>query len=173
MSKKLKHVLWITFVTLLCPLFILYLVAHHYIEQRTHEALRYVVLEFFVDLYNAWREVFGLKYVDKSIELDRYNRKLMYGVPVKKLLGLNKEQMEWLLDNTPHSNGYVWKNGRVTRDMHEYHIEVSGSRDNSFEFFKDKVVMANHYTGWVLETDFKGLQENIDNKNFTEWNIWG
>ena len=168
MNKKIKHVLWVAFVTLLSPLFILYLIAHHYIEQMTHEALRYVVLEFFVDMCNAWREIFGLEYIDKSVELSKYNRKLMYGKPTKRLLGLNKEQMDWLLDKTQHYNGRVWKSGRVTRNIQEYHVEISRQR-NSIELYKDKVVMINNETGWVLETDFEGLQENIDNKKFTEW----
>ena len=171
MNKKIKHVLWVAFVTLLSPLFILYLIAHHYIEQMTHEALRYVILEFFVDLYNAWREIFGLEYIDKSVELGRYNRKLMYGKPAKRLLGLNKEQLNWLLDNTRHYSGTVWKNGRLGRDIHEYYIDV-GDSSQSIEFYKDKVVMINNETGWLLETDFEGLQENIDNKKFTEWRPW-
>ena len=168
MSKKIKHVLWVAFVTLLSPLFILYLIAHHYIEQMTHEALRYVILDFFVDMYNAWREIFGLEYIDKSVELSRYNRKLMYGKPAKRLLGLNKKQMDWLLDNTQHYNGRVWKSGRVIRNIQEHHVEISRQR-SSIELYKDKVVMINNETGWVLETDFEGLQENIDNKKFTEW----
>lgn len=172
MSKKTKHVLWVTVVTLLCPLFILYLIANHYIENRYNEALRYVILEFFVDLYNAWREIFGLKYVDKSVELSRYNRKLMYGKPIKRLLGLSKEQMEWLLDNTRFYSSHVWKSGKIGRDMHEYCIEISKS-SQGIEFYKDRVVMLNNDTGWLLETDFEGLQENIDNKKFTEWSPWG
>lgn len=170
MSRKsnIKNVIRIILFTLLTPLLILYLIAQHFIEPNRYISLRYTLLDYFVDLYNAWREIFGLEYIDKSVELSRYNRKLMYGKPAKKLLGLNKEQMDWLLDNTQHYHGHIWKNGNVERDTREYFIRVSYSR-NRIEFYKDKVVMINNESGWVLETDFEGLQENIDNKEFTRW----
>src|SRR5699024_8253204 len=98
MSRKsnIKNVIRIILFTLLTPLLILYLIAQHFIEPNKYISLRYTLLDYFVDLYNAWREIFELEYIDKSVELSRYNRKLMYGKPAKKLLGLNKEQMDWL-----------------------------------------------------------------------------